>query len=117
MTSHHSRRNFLKTTAAGIGASFVVPRMGIQGLGLQAAEKETLYRISLAEWSLHKMLFDNKLKNMDFAKYSKEQFGIEAIEYVNQFFKDKAKDKNYLAQLKQTGGGSRRQVTADHDRW
>ena len=95
MTSH-SRRHFLKTTAAGIGAT-----LGMPHVGLQAAEKEPLYRISLAEWSLHKMLFDDKLKNMDFAKYTKEQFGIEAVEYVNQFFKDKAKDKSYLTQLKQ----------------
>lgn len=38
---------------------------------------------------------------MDFPRISKEEFGIDAIEYVNQFFKDKAKDEKYLAELKQ----------------
>ena len=32
---------------------------------------------------------------------SKEEFGIDAIEYVNQFFMDKANDQNYLSELKQ----------------
>lgn len=37
---------------------------------------------------------------MDFAKVAKEKFGILAVEYVNQFFKDKAKDETYLAEMK-----------------
>jgi len=56
--------------------------------------------MSLAQWSLHKTLFDKKLDNRDFAKTAKEDFGIEAIEYVNQFWKDKAKDAAYVAELK-----------------
>lgn len=40
------------------------------------------------------------LKNIDFPKYCKDQFGITAVEYVNAFFKDKAKDKPYLTDLK-----------------
>ena len=38
------------------------------------------------------MLFDKKLDNLDFPRFAKQQFGIDAVEYVNQFFKDKAKD-------------------------
>ena len=41
-----------------------------------------------------------ELDNKDFAKTAKEKFGIEAIEYVNQFWKDKAKDAAYVAELK-----------------
>ena len=33
-------------------------------------------------------------------EYTKKEFGIEAVEYVNQFFKDKAEDKTYLQELK-----------------
>ncbi len=62
--------------------------------------KEPPFRISLAQWSLHKTLFGGKLDNRDFAKAAKEDYGIEAIEYVNQFWKDKAKDTAYVAELK-----------------
>lgn len=92
-----SRRQFTKTTlAAGVGAVLLPAAQAAR-----AAEGEPLFKISLAEWSLHKALFAGKLKNLDFAKYAKDQFGIEAIEYVNQFFKDQANDKNYLADLNQ----------------
>lgn len=40
------------------------------------------------------------MDNLDFAKVAKEQFNIDGIEYVNQFFKDKAKDETYLAEMK-----------------
>ena len=40
------------------------------------------------------------MTNLDFPKVSKEKFGVHAIEYVNQFFKDKARDKAYLTDLK-----------------
>ena len=61
---------------------------------------EDLFKISLAEWSLHRMLRSGKLNNMQFPEFTKKTFGIEAVEYVNTFFFDKAKDKKYLAELK-----------------
>ena len=57
------------------------------------------FKISLAQWSLHRMLFDKKLTNLDFPAFAKEKCQIEAVEYVNQFFKEKAEDKKYLAEL------------------
>jgi len=69
-----------------------------------AADEKPLFDISLAEWSLHKTLFGGKLDNLDFAKTAKEQFGIHAVEFVNQFFKDKAKNADYLAELKKRAG-------------
>jgi sugar phosphate isomerase/epimerase len=74
--------------------------ISMAGEQLYAAEKEPLFRISLAQWSLHRTLFDKKLDNLDFAKTAKNDFGIEAVEYVNQFFKDKAQDQKYLAEMK-----------------
>lgn len=65
-----------------------------------ASAKEMFFKISLAQWSLHKMLFAKELDNLDFPAYTKNTFGIEAVEYVNQFFKDKARDEAYLADLK-----------------
>ena len=92
-----SRRDFLKQSAqfaAGVGL------VGLLGQSAWAAE-EPLFKISIAQWSLHRTFFAKKLDNLDFAKTAKTEFGIDAIEYVNQFFKDKAKDQKYLAEMKQ----------------
>src|SRR5215213_2876616 len=57
------------------------------------------FEISIAEWSFHKALFAKKITNLDFPVIAKQQYGITAVEYVNQFFKDKANDTNYLNEL------------------
>lgn len=57
------------------------------------------FKISLAQWSLHKALFDKQFDNLDFAAKARNDFGIGAVEYVNQFFADKAKDQAYLAEM------------------
>lgn len=59
------------------------------------------FDISLAQWSLHKAIFGGALDPLKFAEYTKKQFDISAVEYVNQFFADKATDKAYIQQLKQ----------------
>lgn len=110
MTSAYQRRNFLKLSAVAAGASLLPLQSGWaqqakaqQAKAEQAGQggnKKQLFKISLAQWSLHKTLFARKLDNKDFAKTAREEFKIGAIEYVNQFFKDKAKDKAYLAELK-----------------
>lgn len=87
-----TRRNALETAALGVAA--------VAASRLFGAEKEPLFKISLAEWSLHKTLFGKKLDNLDFPATAKREFGIDAVEYVNQFFMDKAKDEKYLAELK-----------------
>src|SRR5690606_34008537 len=57
------------------------------------------FDISLAQWSLHKTLFAGDLKNIDFPEFAATKFNIYGVEYVNQFFKDKAKDMTYLKDL------------------
>ena len=82
--------------------------LGVAGAGCQSLSnrlpgmggEEPLYKISLAEWSLHRTLFDGELDHLEFAQTAREDFGIEAVEYVNQFFKDKADDRAYLRQMK-----------------
>ncbi len=59
------------------------------------------FEISLAQWSLHRTIRAGDLDNLDFAATTKQEFGISAVEYVNQFFKDKARDQTYLAEMKQ----------------
>jgi len=61
---------------------------------------DSMYSISLAEWSYHKALFAKEFTNLDFAQKTRE-LDIDGMEYVNQFFKDKAEDTNYLNQLNQ----------------
>jgi L-ribulose-5-phosphate 3-epimerase len=105
MTSAYERRNFLKLSAAAAGAAFLpLQSTWAQEAKAKAAsqeeKKKPLFKISLAQWSLHNALFGGKLDNKDFAKTAREEFKIGAIEYVNQFFKDKANDKAYLAELK-----------------
>ncbi len=97
------RRNFIKTAATLAAASHLT-----SGLQAHAASEEKLpFKISLAEWSLHRTLRDpsKNLTNLDFARVAKREFGIDGIEYVNQFFKDKAKDENYLKELKNRADG------------
>lgn len=62
------------------------------------ADPEPLFRISLAQWTLVKELKGGKLDNLDFAKVAADH-KIEGLEYVNQFFMDKAKDSAYLAEM------------------
>lgn len=57
--------------------------------------------ISLAQWSLRGEIYSGRLKNEDFPVFTKNTFGISAVEYVSGFFKDKAKDKSFLTNLKQ----------------
>ncbi|SEJ23717.1 Tat (twin-arginine translocation) pathway signal sequence [Dyadobacter sp. SG02] len=89
-----SRRDFLKKAGAtALAAS------AFTDLFAEPAAKKLWFDISLAEWSLHKALFAKKLTNLDFPELAKKEFGISIVEYVNQFFKDKAEDKTYLAEL------------------
>jgi L-ribulose-5-phosphate 3-epimerase len=90
-----NRRTFLKNSAVASAAVALSSCMTQNG----SARKEP-FRISLAEWSLHKTLFAKKLDNLDFPLAAKRDYGIDAVEYVNQFWMDKAKDQKYLAELK-----------------
>ena len=90
-----SRRHFL-TVSATAAAVATLSRSTFA-----AAPAAAPYKISLAEWSLHKSLRDDSkaITNLDFPAIAKNEFGIEAVEYVNQFFKDKAEDAAYLKEL------------------
>jgi L-ribulose-5-phosphate 3-epimerase len=95
-----SRRQFLATSASLVAAA------ALPELARGQAAKEPLFKISLAEWSLHKAIQAGELDNRDFAKTAKQDFGIDAIEYVNQLWgkkgewMPKAKDKAYVGELK-----------------
>lgn len=110
----HPRRKFLRQSATAGAGLFLLP--GLLSSCTEAEEDQTqeeasaraetssdglFFSLSLAQWSLHKHLFAGKIDNLDFPRVARERFGIEAVEYVNQFFKDKAEDTQYLTQLRQ----------------
>ena len=112
LPSSLDRRRFVRRMTAG-AAGLVLSRVGGPSVagGLQANPEastgglgsmgpEPLFGISLAQWSLHKALFDGKLDNLDFPGVARREFGIDAVEYVNSFFRDKALDQGYLLTLK-----------------
>ena len=92
-----NRRKFLEQSALA-GAGLVAS--GTLTQSLFADHHEPSFKISLAQWSLHRAFQEEKIDNLDFAKIAQNDFDIGAIEYVNQFFKDKAKDESYLAEMK-----------------
>lgn len=83
-------------TLAACASSRTASGATLASSGVQAAD---WFRISLAEWSLHRSLFAGEMSNLDFPGRARA-LGFGGIEYVNAFFKDKAKDYGYLGELK-----------------
>ena len=98
MIKKMNRREFVKQSSLAVGAMGAAAAVGCQSLA--SGSSNSLYDISLAQWSLNRQFFGGKLNALDFAKVTKEEFDLDAIEYVNQFFKDKANNESYLGQLK-----------------
>lgn len=102
-----NRRTFIKESAQyaiGLGLLAGLSSCGGResteetGEEAETAAAELFFRISLAQWSFHRALGEKKLDNLDFAAKARS-LGIDGIEYVNQFFMDKAKDTAYLNEM------------------
>ena len=59
------------------------------------------FRISLAQWSLHRTIRSGTLDAMDFAACSTGTFGISGLEYVNSFYKERRDDDSLPGELQQ----------------
>jgi sugar phosphate isomerase/epimerase len=98
-----NRRRFLQQVSiAGIGmlaSGLNSCRSANQPGSTSTTNSPSFFEISLAQWSLHKALFAKQLDNLDFPLVARRDYGIGAIEYVNQFFKEKAEDTAYLNEL------------------
>ena len=93
------RRTFLK--AAGVAtAAVAVPPFAAARAG------DPVFKLSLAQWSLHRAFFGKSLDPLKFAEIAKNEYGIEAVEYVNQFYMEKKKDDAYLKELKAVADGA-----------
>ncbi len=106
-----SRRHFIRSSAVAIIGGPILFTSCKQSSSLIDTQKTTetvmnkqketeWFKISLAQWSLHKTFFAKDLDHLDFASKTRS-LDIGAIEYVNQFFKTKAEDTDYLNQMNQ----------------
>lgn len=93
-----TRRDFLKTSAVLSAGSLAV--FGTKGVAAAMNRQDDLFNISLAEWSFHRTIFQGEMDHLDFAGAAR-RYGIEGVEYVNQFFRDKAADTAYLQQMQE----------------
>ncbi|MDH3298591.1 MAG: sugar phosphate isomerase/epimerase, partial [Gemmatimonadota bacterium] len=63
-----------------------------------------LFEISLAQWSLHRMLQAGELNALAFPTFARRRFDLGAVEYVNTFFKHRVTDRAYLGELRSRAG-------------
>ncbi|MDA0807363.1 MAG: sugar phosphate isomerase/epimerase [Planctomycetota bacterium] len=93
ISSNSTRRQFLAQSGLAAAAMCVCSE------SMAADRKKPAFEISLAQWTINRELKSCKIDNLDFAKVASDH-GIFAVEYVNQFFMDKANDKAYLGEMK-----------------
>jgi len=98
MTHDQTRRTFLRQAGAA-AVALAGPAFA------RSPQAGPLFRISLAQWSLHRTIGAGELDHLDFARVARQEFGLEAIEYVNSFFKDRATDAVYLAEMNRRAAG------------
>ena len=95
-----TRRDFLGTGTRAVAALAIANSAACATGGAAAGGSEPLpFKISLAQWSLHRALRAGELDHLDFARITRERYDLGAVEYVNSFFKDKATDQAYLREM------------------
>lgn len=92
------RRTFLKQL--GLGGLSTGLLSGMPYSVFTEYAKDLDIKISLAQFSFASEFFSGKHNTLEFPARAKEQFGINAVEYVSMFFADKAKDASFFKELK-----------------
>jgi sugar phosphate isomerase/epimerase len=90
------RRDFLIAAGAAVTSAAVLPPL---------AAAAPSYQISLGQWTFHRALRAKQLDPLDFARKA-EELGFQGVDYVNVFFKDKAGNRAYLAEMKKRSEGA-----------
>ena len=91
MSSDVSRRDFLVHAGLAAAVCAMAPP-------LRAAAPR--YKLALGQWSFHRSLQAGKMDNLAFAPMAKRDLGFDGVDYVNSFFKTRAGDAAYLADMK-----------------
>ena len=121
-----NRRAFIKKTAlgaAGLGLASTLPQFLQAGTNtpntnpastpannpntpiqtpantLAAPAKDLFFKLAVSQFSFASQFWTQQLKPLDFPAKSKE-LGIPGLDYCSMFFADKAKDQDFLNQLK-----------------
>lgn len=97
MSSSSNRRQFIATAAAATAGLSLGTATMSSSFAADAAEP--LFKISVAEYSLHRMIAEKKLDPRDFGPFCKEKFDVDAVEYWMGPFNDKAKDLAYMDEM------------------
>lgn len=138
MTYRTDRRQFLRVAAGAATAAGLrcAPSPAPEPTG---TAQEPWFRISLAQWSLHRALGRGELDTLAFITAARQDYGLEAVEYVNIFFREQAEDLAYLRQMQERcdaegvrsvlimcdgegrlgdpDDGARAQAVANHHKW
>jgi len=96
-----SRRHMLQHTAAMAAGACTLPLLTSRVSGAP----KRLWKVSLCEYSLHRMIGKKELDPLDFGPFTKKTFGIAGVDYWNRPFMGKAQDDAYLAEMKKRSDG------------
>lgn len=94
----NQRRLFLKQL--GLSSLALGVQSSLPGELFAETHAKQFFDISLAEFSFATSLFTGQMNHLDFAAKAKNEFGIDKIEYVSMFFKEKPSNKEYIAEMK-----------------
>lgn len=92
-----NRRTFLKQTA--IGAAGVSLAAALPEFLFANEYKDLFFKFAISQFSFASHFWTKQLDPLDFAAKSKE-LGISGLDYCSMFFADRAKDTQYLGELK-----------------
>ena len=98
---NHFRRDFLRTSAAALAAVSVADVLAAGPCDSCDPDEagEPLFKISVAEYSLHRMIGKGELDPRDFGPFCKKHFDVEAVEYWMGPFSDKVDDRAYMDEM------------------
>jgi len=106
-----TRREFLRASGlwglaalsgAGTGARAGEPWPHDEPAGGGDREPGPWFRMSLAQWSLHRRLFGRRgepLDPFDFPQAARD-FGLDAVEYVSTFYRDAVRERGFAGRLR-----------------
>jgi L-ribulose-5-phosphate 3-epimerase len=86
------------TRRQAIAAAATAATLAIPAWARPRRKEGPLFKISLAEWSVHRAIKSGALDHLDFPRLARDQHGLEAVEYVSTLFK--TPDPAYVKDLK-----------------